>query len=59
MKWNDPDREQGAHRMKGQGIHGPDVIDVFNGLAMAFESIFFLLGSRARVKVFNGNSTFC
>ena len=48
-----------VNRMKSEGVHGPDVIDLIDRLAVGFESVFLGLGGRGRVKVFDCYATFC
>jgi hypothetical protein len=44
--------------MEGEGIDGPYVVYVVDGLAMAFERVFFVLNGWTGVKVFDRYSTF-
>ena len=44
--------------MEGEGVDGPDVVDVVDSLAVAFECVFLFLRSGRRVEVFDGDTTF-
>jgi hypothetical protein len=44
--------------MEGERVDGPDVVDVVDGLAVAFECVFFFLGGGGRVEVFDGDAAF-
>ena len=44
--------------MEGEGVDGPYVVDFVDGLAVAFECIFFFLGGGGRVEVFDGDAAF-
>ena len=50
---------EGVERgVEGKRIDGPDVVDVVDGLAVAFEGVFFFLRGRRRVEVFDGDAAF-
>ncbi len=44
--------------MEGEGVDGPDVVDVVDGLAVALEGVFFVLDGGRGVKVFDGDAAF-
>lgn len=54
-----PCRRKGVvNWMKGKRVDGPDVVDVVDGLTVAFKGVFFILYGWGGIKVFDSDAAF-